>query len=216
MMDKKIEDKQIIFPMEEAVGHNSAISNADLDACLPIVSLGTGDWQRIGARISPKSLVVRGTVYIFSRDMDINRPLEVRLLGFTQNDLRNCGQVADIDTANLLRGFNGTTVSYDGTIGRQVLPLNDELFKKLFDKKIKLSEQLAGTYEGTDMRTSAYHYSFKIKCPKYLKYDNVDNYPNNFAPFMAVGYTYLDGTVPDELVANVYNDSHCHLKYEDA
>jgi len=216
MMDAKIEDKQIIFQMEAAVGHNSAISNADLDACLPIVSLGTGDWNRIGARISPKSLVVRGTVYITSRDMDINRPIEVRLLGFTQNDLRNCAQVADVDTANLLRGFNGATVPYDGTLTNQTFPINDELFKRLFDKKIKLSEQIAGTYEGADFRTSAYHYSFKIKCPKYLKYDGTDNYPNNFAPFMAVGYTYLDGSAPDEVLANVHNESHCHLKYEDA
>jgi len=221
MMDKKIEDKQIIFPMEVSVYHNSTITPGDLDAMLPIVSPGVGDFQRVGVRISPKSLVVRGTIYLAERDMDVNHPIEVRLLGFTQNDIRNCGSVASINTGNLLRGYSGATTDYDGTIQHQILPMNNKLFKKIFDKKIKLSEQISspsllGTDNPADVRTSAYHYSFKVKCPKVLKYDGTDNYPNNFAPFMAVGYCYLDGTLPDSVSANVYNDSHCHLIYEDA
>jgi len=217
MMDKRIEDKQIIFPMEVRVHHNSTITPADLDAMLPIVSPGVGDFERVGVRISPKSLVVRGTIYIAESDMDINRPIEVRLLGFTQNDIRNCASVSSVNTGNLLRGYSGATTDYDGTLSHQILPLNNKLFKKIFDKKIKLSEQYSGGVDSpADVRTSAYHYSFKVKCPKVLKYDGTDNYPNNFAPFMAVGYCYLDGTAPESVLANVYNDSHCHLIYEDA
>lgn len=219
MMDAKVEDKHLLTQLEVNVQHNSAIGAGDVISICPSPSFGTGDFNRIGARITPKYLYVKGSIAVVRTGMVINRPIGLRVLAFNQNDVKNYDDSGNVETGLLLRGFAGSSVAYDGGIAHHLLPMNDELFKKIYDKTFKLSEQNSANAfgaEGSDTRGSEIHFSFKVKCPKTLKYDNASTHANNFAPFMAIGYCFLDGTTPDIASTNVLVNTIAHLKYEDA
>lgn len=219
-MDEKVEDKHLITTLENLQLHNSAISSGDVISIMPVPVLGTNDYNRIGAKITPKYLVVKGTISVIRAGMVINRPIGLRVIAFNQRDVKSYTASGSVQTGALLRSANGGSQSYDGTLLNHLLPLNDELFSRISDKTYKLDQQSSngtgGDFEGTNTRTSVIAFSFKVKCPKTLKFDNTSAFPNNHAPFMAVGYCFLDGTSADITSTNVQVTSYAHLKYEDA
>lgn len=218
MMDKRIEDKEITFRCQPATPHNSAIGVNDYASVLGQIPNGVLDFQRIGDKIMPKYLRVTGKVGIDVSSMTLNAPIEVRVIAFTQQgltDYSNTGSLAD--PSDLLRGPGGTLVPYDGTIGNHLLPINKVGFRKYFDKKFKLNIIDAQTTgQGVATTSSSASFSFKIKCPKYLKFDAGVNWPNNFAPYLAVGFCYLDQATPAVVVTPVVCDAVASLVFEDA
>jgi len=217
MMDKKIEDKRIMWNIQYDVRHNSTITNGDLVPIVQSIGTGTLDYQRVGDRITPKYLTVFGRVWLSDQSMATNRPLEVRVVAFNAKQYKSNSSVTSIDTSTLLRGELGTLVSYNGTIMHSALPMNDAQFSRVFDKRIRLNMQAsAGSSYPSSIASSSAFFSFKVKCPKYFKYDTTTNTPTNFAPFFAIGYTYLDGTPADVLSPEVYCSATSSLTYEDA
>ncbi len=69
---------------------------------------------------------------------------------------------------------------------------------------------------GWNSRYISRTYRCRIPCPKVLKYENNTSlYPQNFAPFMAIGFTYMNGAAPNEQ-APLRCESQVKFIYTDA
>ena len=116
MLARNMENKVLGTQVESNVNHNSAIGAAD---CEPIIgeivpinsAAGNTSTQRMGDRISPKSLVVRGTVTLPPDGVTTNStPVYVRIIIAAQKSIKVGSQVLGgaVDTNRLLRpAFGG-------------------------------------------------------------------------------------------------------------
>ena len=100
MIAQKAENKLIGTQVEANVLHNSAISSADCEPVIMEVSpidstVGSTAQQRIGDRISPKSLKVRGLLSLnFGTTPPVSRAdIYARVIIATQKDVRTGAQV---------------------------------------------------------------------------------------------------------------------------
>jgi len=229
VLDRKIEDK-IICNSVSLANHNSSISTGDCYPLVPRVAQGTDDWNRVGSKIRPKYLRVTGRLalvfdptnqtpasgggYMFT-GTEYMSPLVVRLIAFTQNDIKSGLSGASVDTGALLRGDNGAMKAFQGYTADLLRPVNTDKFKVLKDKQYELVPCPKQTIDGV-YRTQV-PFSFKIKCPASLKYDdNSANAPNNFCPFIAVGYGYPNQSPPDTIQTPLVMEVISTLCYEDA
>lgn len=113
---------------------NSSIAAAagDFYSILPPVAQGSAQNQRVGSRICPVKLVVRGYV-AYATDLNLYaRLILCRLFCVEDKRLRSVGTGL---TSNNLIEFGGTPVNYDGTVQRHLAPANKDGFKVFFDKR---------------------------------------------------------------------------------
>lgn len=221
-ISRETENKMIGWVIENQVFHNAPIGAAD---CVPIVqqiSPGTSAQQRVGDRIKPKRLVVRGTVSFRPDTCNTNQNFYVRLLVLAQKNLKVGSQVAagGVDTGHLLRPgyvgsdqkpFSGVTLDLDA-------PINTDLFRVYMDKTIKLTCSLVtgGGTEPMPLYSARFYYRFK-QLPASLTYDDGNgNWANNFSPFFALGYAYSDGSTDLPLFTRFVTNTNAFLEYEDA
>lgn len=226
VLDKKVEDKHIIFRLDTLTPHNSAIAGAgDVVPLIGQIAQGTAGEQRIGDRITPKYLRVDGVVSLAQgpdRAQNVT-PVHVRIVAYRQNDINVGSANASVDTASLFRDTQGGTGArgFSGIPNDLLLPINDDKFKKLFDRQVTLCPQLLGPSgtptTGVPLTLASRKYSFTVTLPKQFKYDaNTGDWANNFAPFMSVGYAYVNGQVPDTTSTAIFNTAVAHFIYEDA
>lgn len=225
VLDRKVEDKHVIFRLDNLTAHNSAIGGAgDVVPLIQQIPTGTGSEGRIGDRIVPKFLNVSGVVSL-AQGLDRNSisPIMVRVVAYRQNDVNVGSQNSSVDTASLFRDTQGGTGArgFTGIPGDLLLPMNDDKFKKIYDRQFQLSPQLLGpagnATTSIPMTNVMRKYAFKVKLPKQFKYDtNTGDWANNFAPFMSIGYAYVNGQVPDTTTTLIVNTAVAHLVYEDA
>lgn len=192
--------------------HNSTIGSADPTALCPLVTQGTDDFQRIGDRIQGKYLIVKGKVqwdssYLLSNGTTTMPPVTCRILILSQNNIRNNGQIPSEVQYNYILKDNvgvGTGRAYGGGPWDNLAPINKDLFKVHFDKKVKLnwvhpvnsSTAVDQAAVGND-RTKYFYCRIPVK--KVLKFDDsmpTPNAPSNFAPFFCFGAVSDDGESP--------------------
>ena len=228
ILDRKIEDKVIVRQITLA-NHNSSIGTGDCYPLVPAVPQGTDNWQRVGDKIKPKYLLVTGYFGLVFDPVNhtpaqgggqsgvllSQSPLRVRMIAFTQNDIKAASSGSAVDVTALLRGDAGTTVAYTGLASDNLRPVNKDKFKVIKDMQAELVPIPGSTQDGV-YRTNV-HFSFKVKCPATFKYDaNSGDLPNNFAPFIALGYAYPNQATPDVTTTPVVFNVMSRLVYEDA
>lgn len=208
--------------IETGVLHNSPIGAADCRCIVPQLSQGTESYERIGDKVRPKSLVVRGVTTISGDQPADNRVLYVRLLILAQKSIKNPAQVnlGQVAVNQLLRpnvGLGNAEIAYSGTTDNIYDPINRDLFRVYMDKVVKLCPVDQATSTETRAPT-AFTWSYKFKeLPSALTYaENEPTFPNNFAPFFALGYSYADGTPGDLIQLRVVNTCSAYLTFEDA
>lgn len=218
---RETENKQVGWVVEQNVQHNSPIGAAD---CVPLVQQigsGTTAQRRIGDRVKPKSLTVRG-VLSFQGENPTSQNIYARVMLLTQKNIKVGSGVAagGVDVGHLLKtslaalpesGFGGSTIDL-------TTPINTELFRVYMDKIIKFapSNTAAGGVEGQPMYSARWSKKFK-QLPASLTYDSGNgDWANNFAPFVAIGYAYSDGTLPDVVSTKLISNILSVLDYEDA
>ena len=218
MIGKEVENKLVGHVIETAVLHNSAIANADMVSVLPQITSGTTAQTRLGDRIKPKSLVLRGNISVDPGVTD-NKVLYVRVIIASQKDIKVGSQVGtSTDPQRLLRtGVPGASdqIPFNGNRNELLYKVNDLKFRVYMDKVFALAPQGATT--GDQPRSCVrFSYAFK-KLPSSLSFDEGNgNWANNFAPFIATGYAFADGTAPDIVATRVSTDYHATLAFEDA
>lgn len=231
MLAKNIENKRIGFNVEKDVLHNSGIGGGDCEALIgqiqPIGSAGgaNSSQMRIGDRIKPKSLTVEG-ILSFNKDSIMqNVPVYVRVLILSQKDIKNGNAITNlgqVQTSVLLHpGILGADeVPFNGNTVEITYPVNKNKFRVYMDRTFMLSSGDVGTVTGPNEERphsqKRWSYTFK-KLPSSLTFDGSDgNWPNNFAPFVAIGYSYCNGTSPDVAGQHVYSSVTSILDFEDA
>jgi len=218
-MNKGSENKLIGNRMEVAVGHNSAIGTADCLSVLPQIAQGTDSNQRIGDRVTPKSLRVSGVVSLVREQPDA-RELYVRVIIAAQKNVKVGNDVnTSIDAAHLLRTgvVGGDEIQYTGATQNITDPINRDLFRVYHDKTYVLAPASDQTLTGPLPKSSfPWSYTFS-QLPSALTFDAGNgNWANNFAPFYAIGYAYADGTAPDVGTLRIVTTATSYLQYEDA
>lgn len=222
MISRDTENKSVGYIVENAVLHNSPITAAD---CYPLVAeigQGTDQFERIGDVIKPKSLVVRGTLALNGGVTGgyTQVPLRVRVLILAQKDIKVGAQVAtgSVDTNHLLEPNIATAneTDYSGATINAMYPINKDLFRVYYDKTFTLCGPEPGGTEAVTKFTASWAYRFK-KLPASFHFDNGNaDWVNNFAPFVAIGYSYPDGSSPDSLSRRLVSTSYARLEFEDA
>lgn len=229
VMDKRVENKFVGWTLEDCVNHNSAISAADcvpvLQQIAPINQITAGDSSataRIGDRISPKSLTVRGVISLKNESQTDVKNILVRVLILAQKDIKVGAQVAagSVDTSRLLKpgyttGPGDDQTQYLGLTNNVYEPVNRDLFRVYYDRVFKLCPATNATVENT-RQVIQWSYRFK-QLPASLTYDEGNgNWANNFSPFLAIGYSYADCTEPDTVITKLKSTASSFLSFEDA
>lgn len=227
MLARNLENKVIGLAVEYNTLHNSSIAAAD---CRPLVAeispidsaAGNTVTQRIGDRIKPKSLKVKGIVSIHLDGQQTQKDIYVRLVIASQKDVKVGSQIlgGNIDTARLLStgyaGVGNDQVNFQGYAMDTTYPINKDKFRVYMDKIVKLSACAPTGVEGLTKYSSRWSYTFK-QLPSFLTYDEGNgDWANNFAPFFALGYAYSDGTVPDTVTTQVRSNVYSRFEFEDA
>lgn len=228
MMDKKTENKRVGFQVESNVRHNSPIGAAD---CVPLIgqitpidsAVGNNDQQRIGDRIKPKSLKVRGVLALAPDVAQSIQPIFVRVLLLAQKDIKVGSSIiaGNVDAAHLLSpdyntGPGADQVPYSGGTASVFRPVNTDKFRVYYDKVFKLCGATNVTVQNELSCVRWSHTFKKDKLPSALTYDAGNgDWANNFAPFLAIGYSYADGTAPDLVTTRVVSHCDSYLSYDE-
>lgn len=229
MIDKKIQDKRVGLQVESNVLHNSPIGPADCRPLIPQIApidaaLGNTDQQRLGDKIRPKSMRVRGILALSPDNQTSTQTLFVRVLLLAQKDIKVGSQVAagSVDTTHLLSPDYNTApgadqVAYTGSTPSTFRPVNTDKFRVYYDKVFKLCPATNATVQN-EMNCVRWSHTFKKDAlPASFTYDNGNgDWVNNFAPFLAIGYAYADGSAPDMIISKVVSHCDSYLTFEDA
>lgn len=216
VVSRAAEDKFV--SVNSVTRHNSTISSpGECYPMVPQVTLGTGDYQRIGDKISGKYLYIKGYIQYDSSVLDLLQtaqslylpPSTVRVLCLSQKNVKVGSAVPTaIDVNHLIKDNvgTGTARAYTGSVFDNVAPINKDLFKVHMDKKIKLNFQSTNTVApatGPGLQTAMVgndrtkYFTCRIKCPASMKFDDGNgDWPNSFAPFICMGAVCDDGTAP--------------------
>jgi len=220
-ISKNAEDKMVSLFQSQV--HNSAIGSGDVYALLPAITQGTDSFQRIGESVRPKRLVVKFRAVLphnyWGNIQTFTVPFEVRLMILKQKNVKSNGQLANVDTAHLLRPNFGssTELSYDGSPQRHISPINTELFEVLMDRKFTLKPQdVQRTNLGTyPLLPNVVEITRVLKCPARLTFDDGNGTnANNYAPFAVVGYCKADGSI-DTINTALQLDVMSTIHFED-
>jgi len=222
MIAKGTENKRVGYIVENAVVHNSAITSADCEPLIGEIVQGTDSFNRIGDKVKPKSLLVKGTIALnggvtggFTRV-----PLQVRVMILSAKDVKVGAQIlaGSIDTAHLLEPniAIANEVDYSGTTVNALFPVNRDAYRVYYDKTFTLCGPEPEGTEAVTKFCANWSYRFK-KMPSQLTFDNGNgDWANNFAPFLAIGYSYPDGSSPDSLTRRLVSTCYARLDFEDA
>jgi len=224
MISKKAENKLIGNLVEDEVNHNSAISAADCEPLVPEIapldaSTGSTARQRVGDRITPKYLKVEGVVSLNSSAVG-RSDIYARIIIAAQKDVKTGAAIlgGGISANTLLRPGYGATANetqFAGNTADMLYDINRDKFKVYMDRVVKLTQTGEGSLESNERYSHVYQYVFK-DLPASLTFDEENgNWPNNFAPFIAVGYCFSDGTAPDTLTTRLTHTCYSQFQFED-
>lgn len=207
------------------VGFNGPISStSEIYSLIPQIAQGTGDHQRIGNRIQPVSLTVRGICSLQSNSRTSQRCV-VDIYFLTSKLIKAEIDKSSILIDKLLNLGNGTNTFYNGTTLNAMLPVNTSEFTLLKHKRIILgkNKDSPNSYADTsEPQVAACSYArswaTKIKMPKNLTYQTDSNLsPCTYLPFMVIGWNYGDnngGSAPS--LPGVFVQAQSHLYFKDS
>jgi len=231
VMAREIETKYVQQSITNTAS-NSPITNADVYSCLPrlVQDQGEGNaYERMGTKITPKSLKVTCHVSL-TPGIERSTAIIVHWFMLTAKQFKSYSTLpANVNMARLLR--TGDFVQYadfNGSIDRSALPVNTTEFSVIKRGSFKLSKNTGFTQDSTASGNQPIagplykSWSVTIPTPAKLTYEQDNNtprvvyYPNNFAPFLVVGYTHQDGSTPDFTNQDIAIRHQAHLWYDDA
>lgn len=206
----------------------------DCFPAIPQMTQGPDDFQRIGNTVRPTSLAVSLKIGFNALDLSANELIGVIYYG-TAKGLRTWDGGNTIPTVRFLDNGDGTNVAWGGVRNTLTCPIDSRILTaKRITFKLSKTQGLqngdvnpAGAQGGfaTSYGSSQKNFLLKYKVPSVLTYqDKNDIYPQNFAPFYAIGFCHSDGSpfvaadVPseDRSTGLVNVNAKCHLHYKDA
>lgn len=181
------------------------ISDTDLMMLMPPIVQGDSREQRIGSKIQMKNINCRFMFYLPESlsQSSAHSTVMCRLL------VLSCKRHPQYTNLKGNWGTNGDNVSaryfkdgeddcsFEGDNFSLNFPVNSALFTTHLDKKFVLNRGHLGSTTGGHGPTPLKIINYNHKCKnKLLKYtDDSAEYPENFAPFAMLIYSYASGTV---------------------
>lgn len=215
--------------VEANVLHNSAIGPADCEPLIPEISpmndaAGNTSQLRVGDKITPKVLKVRGLLSLnFTGTPPVSRAdIYARVIIAAQKDVKTGAQIlaGAVDTGTLLKagfGASADQVPFNGHPQELMYDINKDKFRVYYDKIIKFSQVAETAVEAIPRYSAMWKYNFTPdKMPSTLTYDESNgDWCNNFAPFVAIGYAYSDGTAADVVGTKLISNIYSQFQFED-
>lgn len=200
---------------------------ADFVPAISQVTQGNGDFQRVGNIIEPKSCTVSLRIGYNATNVDANNTYVVVYYGVSKA-FKTWQNNNPVSTVAILDNGDGTSVQWAGLRNQLALPTDKKMFT-LKRKVFRLSKTPGvlnndvnppGTQGGSYATSNGYNVRsllLRFKPPTHLKYNLAgDVYPQNFAPFYAVGFCHADGTAlvfpGDDALINVSSRTHLYFK----
>lgn len=191
--------------------NNKITAPGDVIQILPDVPIGPTNNGRIGNKITPRGLKVVVTLTSISANPGAGFTLLPRLFVLSAKSLKEWTNVpSQVDLTKLLDDGTGER-PFAGDITDYQAPVNKEYFIVHKDIKTKIC---LGTDEQNLGRTKTF--TFWIKCPKVLNFDDAQVNPNNFAPFLSMAFACSDFSVPSDGYTPMKLALTSTLYYEDA
>jgi len=209
-------------------------SNAtDIMRLCPLVLPGTSDNQRIGNKISPVSLTVKGNISIPQQYLLAGTPWDVFAVIYVLQhvSLKSYSALQLENSFNqLLETGENTTVGFGGIALHASLPVSKQNYKVLAKKIVRL--RFSGTLNATGTpatysraNSHSYNVPFSISLTKHLPakyvYPEADaptptlNDPVNSSPFMCVAYYNYDQSQPSPSTPGIAVQYHSELLFKD-
>lgn len=231
VMNKELESKYAA-QITNYTTFNSIISTfAECYPAMPFIGPSSSPaqtWLRAGDSISPMTLNLK--VQVALAHIARTASLRVHLFVLTSKQYKNLAwlSTAAASAAQPFMFSNGAggISGYNGlpTDAMQRYNFND--YTILAHKSHVLignvgfsnEDTTAGNAPNTTVGGTVKKWNIKIKCPKTLKYTEGSGavYPNNFAPFFAIGYEKLDGSSPDIVNKSIVANWSTQLLFKDA
>lgn len=205
------ETKSLGLTVESGVTHNAIMSNADIQPLLAGMVQGNLSGQRVGDKVKPVSLKVKGCVSYYDRGQTVLSPMVVKVFCLQWKGLKDGSSGFGTVPMNTLMDQGGSVGQWDGSTIRALWSINKEAFQILGTRTIKISDT-----DVENHKAQTGHYEMTIKCPATFTYNTGSLYPSNFAPFFVLGWYYEDGSTPAAADVNVVNTTHSILYYKDA
>lgn len=219
-------------------------TTSDLKWLLPNVAEGVADNERIGEQITPTSLRISGLVKVSLTNLTTPAPTDVYAVVYvlTHKVYKSyeallgspavppaVGFVGGNNFNQLLKNGENATTNFTGNWWAARQPVADQYYNVIAKKIIRL--RFAGLYTSGGQSVSIanshdYQANWSVTLnkrhlPAHLKYPEstvtgaFNNAPQNFAPFMCVGYYNADGTntaSPQAIIESTYVST---LNYKD-
>ena len=180
---------------------------------MPTIVRGTGPMNRIGTKISPRWMEIRGwlTLDMNDTDQDYDRVC-VRLILGKPKKFPLYPEAATEVTSNPysnwsseLINYGGGSAAFGGTLDSLQSPVNAGVFTVMAERRITLTRPrfydapLVGSDSFRYSGNSTRFFRIRVKCPKTIMYrtpEGNDPYPSNFNPVLCAGYSLLNGATP--------------------
>lgn len=206
------ETKSLGLTIENGVIHNAQMTNADIQPLLAGMLQGTASGQRIGDKVKPVSLKVKGCVSFYDRGQsNVLSPMIVKVFCLQWKGLKDSSSGFGSVPLNTLMDQGGSVGAWDGSTIRALWSINKEAFQVLGSRTLKISDT-----DVENHKAQTGHYEMTIKCPATFTFNTGSLYPSNFAPFFVLGWYYEDGSTPAVTDVNIVNTAHSCLYYKDA
>jgi len=193
------------------------------DSVCPEIVKGTEECQRIGDKVQPKYLSVRGTVAVKYNQNSRSDTILARVMIVRMRQVDKNTESLDQFVANanhLLKtnfAIGNTEAGYTGAVLNNVFPVNTEMFRVLYDKTFTLgpATYVAGQSQPSNFGSVA-QFGAKLDIPSSLMFADNSNQPQNYAPIILIGYTYPDGRPIEDGESVLIADAYSRLIFEDA
>lgn len=205
---------------------NSQINQAgDILKVIPTVSQGTASYERTGNKVVPKRVIMTGVINAAPNSEAIVPPMEVTMFVLRCKYKQTFTDLG-VGDLNFLQDAS-SSVNYDGTLGRTMLPIDHARFEVVKRKRIKLQAP-SSTWANLNPTNNSvllspapgvpyaarYRCVFKPKMSlKYNEDDPLGTNPNNVAYFCCFGYSYLQGYAADTVSTRMQVNGYRTMMY---
>jgi len=215
------------------------LNNPGLSTChplLPSIVQGVAAFQRIGDKITPKSLVVKFSITVNPAVVSVE-DLVCRLFVLSDKSLKDTSQIVSspvnpgtpIET-ELFDNGDGLYVGFVGKPRDITMRVNKSRYTVHHDRLIRIVKgqgdlgNIPNTYQGSMTFASSamsHELTLRVPLPKTLTYaQNNFQYPSNSAPFWCLGFVQPSGDGTANQVVSLNNhilvNYTSHFDYEDS
>lgn len=236
---RNVENKYAAFEQRPTniPAYIGSIQATNLTQVVPPIALGVNGNARVGRKVTPRYLEIKGWVTLDMNDtaQDYDR-VAVRLMLVTPKQfplypdaIQQISSSPGVNWTDQMMDYGTSVGPYLGTLGalqsrcnKGVVTVHAQRFLTLsrprfYDAPLTGSDSFR--YSGNSTR----FFKIKVRCPKVFKYKTItenDLYPQNFNPVLCTGYSLLNGAtpgIPDPTAPRPVTLSYTsRLVYEDA